>query len=258
MKTVILCGGKGIRIRDLNTELPKPMIPIGNYPIVHHIMDIYSRYGFNEFVLCLGYKSWKFKEYFLNIKQKMSDLTITLNSNEPPQFHGEDKIPDWKITLAETGINSMTGYRILAIREYIGQNTFMLTYGDGVSDIDLQKLLSYHRSHGKLATVTSVHPRSRFGELVVHNQCVTDFQEKPQTSHGLINGGFFVCEPGVFDYIQDDTSCSWEKEPLINLARDGQLMTYIHEGFWMPMDTTREFNILNELWEGKKSPWMVK
>jgi glucose-1-phosphate cytidylyltransferase len=255
MKVVILCGGKGIRIRDLTEDLPKPMIPIGKYPIIHHIMSIYSRYGYNEFVLCLGYKSWKFKEYFLNYHCETSDITIDLAKKNAVTVHNADDEVQWKITLAETGLEAMTGCRINRIHKYVGDNTFMLTYGDGVSDIDIGKLLEFHRSHGKAATVTSVRPASRFGELVVENNAVKDFQEKPQTSAGLINGGFFVCEPAVFNYLSDDESCCWETDPLRNLACDGELMTYTHEGFWMPMDTTREHILLNNLWNRGAAPW---
>jgi glucose-1-phosphate cytidylyltransferase len=255
MKVVILCGGKGIRIRDLSEDLPKPMIPIGKYPIVQHIMSIYSRYGHNDFILCLGYKSWKFKEYFLNYRAATSDITIDLADSGSLELHDIEQTPSWKITLAETGLNAMTGCRIKRIQKYVGDETFMLTYGDGVSDIDIGKLVEFHKSHGKAVTVTSVRPASRFGELVVDGGQVTEFQEKPQTSAGLINGGFFVCEPEVFDYALDDESCSWEEEPLRRLAREGKMMTYVHEGFWMPMDTTREHILLNQMWKRDEAPW---
>lgn len=254
MKVVILCGGKGIRIRDLSEDLPKPMIPIGNYPIVHHIMTIYSRYGFNDFVLCLGYKSWKFKEYFLNFRYETSDITIDL-ADPAPVVENSGNVPPWKITLAQTGLNAMTGCRIKNIQKYVGNNPFMLTYGDGVSDIDISRLVAFHKSHGKLATLTSVHPTSRFGELVVENDQVFDFQEKPQTTEGLINGGFFVCEPEVFDYVSEKENCTFEQDPLKRLANDGQLMTYRHAGFWLPMDTTREYILLNNLWDRGEAPW---
>ncbi len=255
MKVVILCGGKGMRIRDLTEEMPKPMIPIGQFPIIHHIMSIYSRYRFNEFVLCLGYKGWKLKEYFLNYRFETTDITIDLSDSKSVKFRSTKNVPRWKVTLAETGLEAMTGCRIKRIQKYIGNNTFMLTYGDGVSDINIKKLVNFHHSHGKLATVTSVRPTSRFGELVVKGNVVSDFQEKPQTSAGLINGGFFVCEPGVFDYVSEEETCTWETEPLKQLARDGQLMTYIHKGFWMPMDTTREYILLNQLWNKGEAPW---
>lgn len=255
MKVVILCGGKGIRIRDLTEDLPKPMIPIGRYPIVHHIMGIYSHYGYNDFVLCLGYKGWKFKEYFLNFRYETMDITIDLSKPGAVEWNNQQVIPPWKVTLAETGMEAMTGCRIKRIQKYVGNETFMLTYGDGVSDINIQKLMEFHRSHGKLVTVTSVRPASRFGELVIDGTMVKDFQEKPQTSAGLINGGFFVCEPKIFDYVVDNESCTWEQEPLKRLAHDGQLATYVHEGFWMPMDTMREYVLLNQLWNKNEAQW---
>ena len=257
MKVAILCGGKGTRIRDLTEDLPKPMIPIGPYPIVHHIMGIYSRHGFNDFVLCLGYKSWKFKEYFLNFRCATSDVTVDLADGGSVRLHNTERTPSWKVTLVETGLDAMTGARIKRIQRYIGDQTFMLTYGDGVSDIDVKQLLEFHRSHGRAATVTSVRPTSRFGELVVAGHEVKEFSEKPQTSAGLINGGFFVLEPEVFDYVTDDEDCTWEREPLSRLARDGKLMTYVHEGFWMPMDTPREHILLNQLWARGQAPWRI-
>jgi len=255
MKTVILCGGMGTRIRDLSEDLPKPMIPIGGYPIVQHIMDIYSHYDHNDFVLCLGYKSWNFKEYFLNFRAATSDLVIDLASDSSVEFLNAKVTPPWKITLAETGLDAMTGCRIKRIGQYVGDETFMLTYGDGVSDIDIEALLKFHRAHGKLVTMTAVRPPSRFGELVIEGDQITDFQEKPQTADGLINGGFFVCEPGVFDYVEDIESCIFEQKPLQKLARDGELMSYTHEGFWMPMDTSREYTLLNEMWQTDTAPW---
>lgn len=255
MKVVILCGGKGTRIRDLSEDLPKPMIPIGPYPIVHHIMGIYSRHGFDDFVLCLGYKSWRFKEYFLNFRYATSDVTVDLAGESSVRLHNTADTPPWKVTLAETGLDAMTGCRVKRIQRYVGDETFMLTYGDGVSDIDVTKLLEFHRSHGRAATVTSVRPPSRFGEMVVADRQVKEFSEKPQTSAGLINGGFFVLEPEVFDYVDDDESCTWEREPMSRLARDGKLMTYVHEGFWMPMDTTREHILLNRMWNEGRAPW---
>ncbi len=255
MKVAILCGGKGTRIRDLSEDLPKPMIPIGPYPIVHHIMGIYSRHGFDDFVLCLGYKSWKFKEYFLNFRYATSDVTVDLADGGSVKLHNTERTPSWKVTLVETGLEAMTGARVKRIQPYIGTKTFMLTYGDGVSDIDVKKLLQFHRSHGRPATVTSVRPTSRFGELVVDGREVKEFSEKPQTSAGLINGGFFVLEPEIFDYVEDDDGCIWEREPMSRLDRDGKMMTYVHEGFWMPMDTTREHILLNQLWNRGQAPW---
>jgi glucose-1-phosphate cytidylyltransferase len=255
MKTIILCGGKGTRIRDISDTQPKPMIPIGEYPIVKHIMDIYSSHNQNEFVLCLGYMGWKIKEYFLNYRSQTSDIEIDLVRDVITAFPYE-KIPPWKIILAETGLESMTGCRIKRIQKYVGNETFLLTYGDGVADVNISELLKFHKSHGKMVTITSVRPPARFGELLVNGITVESFKEKPQVENGLINGGFFVCEPGVFNYLTEDESCTFEGEPLQNLASDKQLMTYIHKGFWMPMDTSREYLYLNELWNNGDAPWI--
>lgn len=259
MKVVILCGGKGTRIRDVSSELPKPMIPIGEYPILKHVMDIYGRYNFNEFVLCLGYKGWEIKEYFLNYRVETADVALDFTDSGKVQYVDKNEFPPWKIIMARTGLEAMTGCRVKRIQKYIGNETFMLTYGDGVGNIDVQALVEFHKSHGKLATITSVRPPSRFGELVVNNDnVVTSFEEKPQSIGGLINGGFFVCEPGLFDYVTDDESCVFEREPLQNLAGDGQLMAYPHEGFWMPMDTSREYLMLNKMWNEGNAPWISR
>lgn len=255
MKAVILCGGKGIRIRDLSEDLPKPMIPIGPYPIVVHIMHIFARHGVREFVLCLGYKAWRFKELFLNYRFETSDITVDLAGQGVVEVHDSGSAPPWRVTLAHTGENAMTGARIKRVQKYVGEETFFLTYGDGVGDVDVSKLLQFHRAHGRAATVTGVRPPSRFGEMVVEASRVVAFEEKPQTSAGLINGGFFVCEPRVFDHVADRDDCTWEKEPMQELARGGDLMAYEHTGFWMPMDTTREFQQLNRLWDAGDPPW---
>lgn len=255
MKVVILCGGKGTRIREVSEVLPKPMIPIGQKPIIEHIMEIYARHGFTEFVLCLGYKGWKIKEYFLNYRNQVSDVAVDLGKAGKVEHWYGDGLPQWKIILAETGLDAMTGARVARIRKYVQGETFMLTYGDGVGNVDIRALLNFHRSHGRLATVTSVRPPSRFGEMVIENGVVVDFQEKPQTGGGLINGGFFVCEPGIFDYLSTEDDCILEGEPLQRLARDRQLMTYVHEGFWMPMDTAREYKLLNDLWKRGNPLW---
>jgi glucose-1-phosphate cytidylyltransferase len=256
VKVAILCGGKGTRIRDVSSEIPKPMIPIGQFPIVKHIMDIYGRHGFEEFILCLGYKGWKIKEYFLNFRAETADITIDMAENGAVSYSDTDAMPSWKVTLAETGYEAMTGCRVKRIQKYVGDNTFMLTYGDGVGDVDVTKLVEFHKSHGKLITITSVRPAARFGELVVENDQVTSFQEKPQAAGGYINGGFFVCEPGVFDYVSEDESCTFEREPMQRLAQDGQMMTYRHDGFWMPMDTFREYKLLNDMWNSGEAPWL--
>ena len=254
MKVVILCGGKGTRIRDVSDELPKPMIPIGRYPIVKHIMDIYSRHGHQEFILCLGHKGWRIKEYFLNFQAETSDLVVDFRSRGKVEYL-DGGLPPWKVTLAETGLEAMTGCRIKRVERYVGRETFLLTYGDGVGNIDVAALVDFHKSHGKLATITSVRPPSRFGKLVVEGDVVAAFEEKHQSIAGLINGGFFVCEPGVFDYVTNDEACVFERLPLERLANDRQLMTYVHEGFWMPMDTSREYTLLNEMWHQGEAPW---
>lgn len=258
MKTVILCGGKGTRIRDVSSEIPKPMIPIGEYPVVKHIMDTYSLYGFRDFILCLGFKGWKIKEYFLNFRAGTADITIDMSQNGAVTYNDAVALPPWKVTLAETGLDAMTGCRIKRIQKHVGDHPFLLTYGDGVGDINVGALVDFHRSHGKLITITSVRPPARFGELVVEGEQVTSFQEKPQAAGGYINGGFFVCEPGVFDYVSEDEACTFEREPLQRLARDGQMMTYYHDGFWMPMDTFREYTLLNEMWSRGDAPWLKK
>ncbi len=258
MKTVILCGGKGTRIRDVSGDIPKPMIPIGEFPIVKHIMDTYGLHGYREFILCLGYKGWKLKEYFLNFRAETADITIDMANNGAVSYDNSGVLPPWRVTLAETGLEAMTGCRIKRIQKHVGDNPFMLTYGDGVGDVNVSELVEFHRSHGKLVTITSVRPPARFGELVVKDNQVTSFQEKPQTAGGYINGGFFVCEPGVFDYVADDESCTFEREPLQRLARDGQMMTYCHDGFWMPMDTFREYTLLNDMWHRGEAPWLKK
>jgi glucose-1-phosphate cytidylyltransferase len=256
LKVVILCGGKGIRIREVSDELPKPMVRIGRYPILKHIMDIYSNHGFNEFILCLGYRGWQIKEYFLNYRAATQDLELSLKDGTVITHDADGHVPPWNLILAETGLDSQTGSRISQIRDYTDGETFLLTYGDGVGNVDITTLMDFHRSHGKLATITSVRPPSRFGEMHVQGALVTRFDEKPQAHGGLINGGFFVCEQGVFDYLSDDADLSFEQEPLRLLAEDGQLMTYRHDGFWMPMDTSREYLLLNELWKTGDAPWL--
>jgi glucose-1-phosphate cytidylyltransferase len=243
MKTVILCGGYGTRIRDVSDDLPKPMIPIGNFPILWHIMKYYSCYGHKEFVLCLGYKSLVIKDFFLNYSVRSNDITIVLgqeNAINNKQRHDED---GWSITMAETGINSMTGTRVKHIKNYIGDDeNFMLTYGDGVGDIDIEKLLAFHKAHGKIATLTGV--------------IVNGFNEKPQTSEGRINGGFFVFKKEFFNYLNDSENLVLEEEPMRALVKDKQLMVFEHNGFWQPMDTYREYALLNNMYDKKQAPWV--
>lgn len=255
MKVVILCGGKGIRIRDVADDIPKPMVRIGRYPILEHIMEIYDSHGLQDFVLCLGYRGWQIKEYFLNYRAATHDLELSLQDGSAVTHAADDSVPPWNVILAETGLDSQTGSRISQIRDYVAGETFLLTYGDGVGNVDITELIAFHRSHGKLVTITSVRPPSRFGELLTEGPAVTKFEEKPQTHGGYINGGFFVCEPGVFDYLTDDPELSFEQEPLRRLAEDGQLMTYRHDGFWMPMDTSREYILLNDMWKSGNAPW---
>lgn len=254
MKVVILAGGFGSRLQEETTVRPKPMVEIGGKPILWHILNIYSAYGFNEFVLALGYKGEAVKEYFLNFYALNNDLTVDLADGKS-EIH-EGKQPDWKINLVDTGPNTMTGGRIKRLQSWIGNETFMATYGDGLADISIPDLLSFHKSHGKIATLTAVRPPARFGGLRIEGGRVAEFVEKPQSGEGWINGGFFVLEPQIFDYIaSDETSFEWE--PMQKLASDGQLMAYQHDGFFQPMDTIRERNILEELWASGKAPWKV-
>ncbi|MDA9550076.1 glucose-1-phosphate cytidylyltransferase [bacterium] len=256
MKTVILCGGYGTRIRDVSEDIPKPMIPIGPYPIVWHIMKYYASYGFNDFVLCLGYKKNVFKDFFINYEAHTKDCTISLGRNEEIKFHTDHDESDWTVTLADTGLNSLTGARVSRIKKYVGDEDFLLTYGDGVGDIDIDKLVQFHRSHGKILTVTGVRPPGRFGELVTENGQVTEFNEKPQAAGGVISGGYFVASSKIFDYLHDDESLMLEKEPMKKLVQDGQYMVYEHDGFWQPMDTSREYTLLNDLYNEGKAPWV--
>jgi glucose-1-phosphate cytidylyltransferase len=254
MKTVLLAGGFGTRISEMSGHTPKPMIELGNKPILWHIMSIYARFGFNDFLLALGYKSEVVKEYFLNYRAINSDLSIDLATGNTV-ITNENKI-DWKVNLVDTGLHTQTGGRVKAMAGLIGNETFMMTYGDGVADIDIAKLVAFHKSHGKLATVTAVRPPARFGGLVFDGNKVVEFSEKNQSQEGWINGGFFVLEPEVLQYIQDERTM-WEKEPLERLASEGQLMAYFHEGFWQPMDTLRDQRLLQSLWESGKAPWNV-
>lgn len=252
MKVVILCGGMGTRLREETEYRPKPMIEIGEKPILWHIIKMYSSFGFNDFVICLGYKGYVIKEYFSNYFLHQSDVTIDLgkNSLEVHDSHAER----WRITLVDTGLNTMTGGRIKRIRKYV-DGTFMLTYGDGVADVDIGKLASFHKAHGRLATITAVQPSGRFGALDIDSRDhVVSFKEKPKGDNAWINGGFFVLDSKVFDYIEGDRTI-WEREPLEALARNGELAAYRHTGFWQPMDTLRDKNQLDELWGTGKPPW---
>ncbi len=254
---VLLCGGKGTRIKEMTDTIPKPLVEIGGKPILWHIMKIYSSYGFNQFNLCLGFKGHKIKEHFLNYELLNSDITLDLGNKNNFTIHNHHHEKDWKVTLANTGEDNMTGSRIKQIEKYIKSEVFMLTYGDGVCDVDLNRLLDFHYSHGKIGTVTGVRPPSRFGELLLEGEKVGSFSEKPQTSEGRINGGFFVFNKDIFNYVSEDEDCIFEKEPLERLALDNELMMYQHDGFWQCMDTLRDMQYLEKLWTESKPPWKV-
>lgn len=256
MKVVILCGGYGTRIRDVSEDIPKPMIPIGPNPILWHIMKYYSYFGFHDFVLCLGYKKQIIKDFFINYEAHTKDFTINLGKKDELEFHTSHDESDWLVTLADTGLDSMTGARIAKIRKYVGEEDFMFTYGDGVGDIDIDKLLDFHRSHGKVLTVTGVRPPGRFGELVTKSGIVEEFNEKPQATGGRISGGYFVASSRIFDYLDGDDGLVFEKEPMINLVADGEMMVYEHNAFWQPMDTSREYLLLNDLYKKGNAPWI--
>lgn len=255
MKVVILAGGFGTRISEESVSRPKPMVEIGGKPILWHIMKLYSHHGFKDFIICLGYKGYMIKEYFSNYFLHMSDVTFDM-ANNSMEVHQKFAEP-WKVTLVDTGADSMTGGRVKRVASYVGDGTFMLTYGDGVADVDVAAVVDFHKAHGRLATVTSTQPSGRFGALSLDSTGkVTSFQEKPAGDGAWINGGFFVLEPQVFDRIDGDFTV-FEKEPLEGLARDGELMAYRHSGFWQPMDTLRDKMQLEALWNSGKAPWKV-
>ncbi len=257
LKAVILCGGQGTRIREASELVPKPMLRIGDKPMVWHIMKSYAQHGVKEFVLCLGYKGWVIKEFFLHYRAMTSDLTVTLGKHDSIQFEKLHEEEDWTVTLAETGEDTMTGGRVSAIRRYVEQDDlFCLTYGDGVSDVNITELLAFHRKHGKVATVTAVRPPGRFGEMRIAQDKVSEFNEKPQTSEGFINGGFLVCDSKrIWPYLGKSSKSVLEREPMQKLAAEGELTAFPHTGFWQPMDTLREYTLLNDLWASGKAPW---
>ncbi len=254
MKVVILAGGYGTRISEESATRPKPMVEIGGLPILWHIMKVYSYYGLNEFIICCGYKGYMIKEYFANYFLHRSDVTFEMETNKM-QVHQQHAEP-WKVTLIDTGENTMTGGRLKKVQKYLGDDDFCFTYGDGLANVDLTSLIEFHKSEGTYATVTAVQPPGRFGALGLSKTRITGFEEKPVGDGGWINGGFFVLSTEVFDYIEGDNTV-WEKDPLERLAKDNQLAAYIHRGFFQPMDTLRDKNLLEDLWESKKAPWKI-
>ena len=254
MKVVILAGGLGTRLSEYTDMIPKPMVNIGGRPILWHIMRSYAHYGNKDFYLALGYKAELIKEYFLHYRSLNADFTVDLSSGvvEPHQIDNTD----WRVTLVHTGLESMTGGRVKRLKSFIGNEPFMLTYGDGVADIDLDELLKFHKSHGKMVTVSAVHPGARFGELDIQGEKVNFFREKPQTTQGWVNGGYFICEPEIFDLIDDDLTI-FEKEPLEKVSKMGELIPYLLEWFWQCMDTKRDRDHLEDLWQSGDAPWSV-
>jgi glucose-1-phosphate cytidylyltransferase len=252
MKAVILAGGLGTRISEETHLKPKPMVEIGGKPILWHVMKIYSAYGINDFVICAGYKGYVIKEYFANYFLHMSDVTFDMNHNRMEVHHRRSE--PWRVTIADTGDATMTGGRLKRVREYLGDETFCFTYGDGVGDVNIAESIAFHKKEARLATLTGVQPPGRYGALGIEDNRVTNFQEKPMGDGGWINGGFFVLEPKVVDYIEDDGTI-WERKPMERLAAEGQMSVYKHSGFWQPMDTLREKTHLEDLWASGKAPW---
>ena len=254
MKVAILAGGHGTRLAEETDIRPKPMVEIGGKPILLHIMMIYAHQGYKDFAIALGYKGEIIKRYMLDFCSLYSDLTVNLSNGEA-KLHDGNRL-DWKVDLIDTGLHTNTGGRIKRLAPYVGNETFMVTWGDGVADIDLARLLAFHKSHGKLATLTGVRPPARYGHLNLEGDIISEFSEKPQTKEGWINGAFFVLEPEVFDYIEGDDT-QWEKSPLERLAKDGQLMAYQHTSFWQCMDTLRDKRLLESLWQSGNAPWKI-
>lgn len=254
---VILAGGLGTRLREETEKVPKPMVRIGTQPILWHIMKLYGHYGFRRFILCLGYKSEVVKHFFLNYREQLSDLQIDLSGRSAPTFLNGPSREEWQVTCAETGLLTGTGGRLRRVRDYVDNDVFMMTYGDGIGAIDLQALLDHHRREGRAATVTGVRPTSRYGEMEVSGAAVTEFNEKPSASEGVVSGGFFVFNRDVFDYLPDEEDLLLEHEPLRKLARDGELSVYEHHDFWLGMDTFRDMTALNDLWSSGTAPWRL-
>jgi len=256
MKTLILAGGYGSRLGNITENIPKPMVTIGEKPILWHIMKIYSHFGFNEFVILLGYQGAKIKEYFFNYHLTNNDFTINLADNKI-QYSSSNNIEKWQVTLVDTGLDTLKGGRIKRAEQYLDDDVNMLTYGDGVADIDIEKLVAFHRSHGKTVTLTGVRPPSRFGELMIKNGQLLSFEEKPQVSSGMINGGFMVFNRNLLSLLSPDKTCDFEFGVLENLAKKGEVMVYQHHGFWECVDTERDLNHLNKLWNDNKASWKL-
>lgn len=255
-RVVLLAGGLGTRLREETEFRPKPMVDVGGKPVLWHIMKGFSHFGLDDFVVCAGYKGDYIREYFLNYRAHNNDFTLRLGREESIKFHGSHDESDWSVTVSDTGAETMTGGRVARIEKYVNGSTFLCTYGDGLADVPIDRLLEFHRSHGKIATVTTVRPLSRFGVMDVDESgAVQQFREKPQVD-GWVNAGFFVFEPEIFNYLTGD-ACVLEEEPLANLAKDSQLVAYHHDGFWQPMDTYRESQMLNGMWDTKTAPWKV-
>ncbi len=256
MDVIILCGGKGSRLSEETVLKPKPMVEIGDMPILWHIMKIYSSYGYKRFILALGYKASYIKEYFYNFRISQSDFSMKLNPETEPVFFNKPEDNDWEITFVDTGLETLKGGRIKRLEKYIKSDSFHLTYGDGVSDIDIAELVKFHNSHNAIGTVTAVHPPSRFGEMVINGDSVTNFDEKPQMHTGYINGGFFIFNRKVLDYLTADENCDFEFGPLQEIVKNNQLRAFKHDGFWQPMDNIRERNYLDNLVRTNKAPWI--
>ncbi|HAO79382.1 MAG TPA: glucose-1-phosphate cytidylyltransferase [Verrucomicrobia subdivision 3 bacterium] len=259
MKVVILCGGKGTRLREETEFRPKPMVPIGNRPIIWHIMKTYAYYGHKEFILCLGYKGDMIKEYFRNYLWNTCDSTLMLGRQQAAEFHDRHDEEDWKVTLADTGEDSMTALRVKKIQRYIPVGeSFLLTYGDGLSTIDINASIAAHTASGKICTISAVHPAGRFGALKIEDDgSIQTFVEKPQVEQAYVNGGYMVCDYNVFNYLTEDPAIMFEREPIARIVADGQLHSYRHEGFWQPMDTYQETQYLNKIWAEGKAPWKI-
>jgi glucose-1-phosphate cytidylyltransferase len=254
---VILCGGMGTRIRDVSEAVPKPLIDVGGRPILWHVMKVYDHFGFRRFVLCLGYRGADIKQYFLRYRENVADFTVHLKGEHEVVFRNDQGNEDWEVTCVDTGLLTGTGGRIGRVRRFVDTPTFMLTYGDGLGSVDLRGLLAHHRAQGRIGTVTGVHPTSRYGEMLVDGDVVTEFNEKPTVAEGFVSGGFFAFESAFFDYVSPDEGLFLEAEPLRRLAQDRQLAVFPHEGFWVGMDTYREHALLNDLWNRGHAPWKL-